>query len=238
MKGPFHYIKSGTLNKFVQSKIKKLEADLKTRGKEHHLVKGQAYVIRSILADLRFVFAFIEDDWDTYSMLSSHLDRFALNRDLIDPKELQKFKKESDHYWGVHCDQRLRRKFRKFSLTEISRLDEGLSTLQVSAYFSSIVMSVSAVESRLHRLVKDHKPKQYRKDKLEYAPLGKLFGIVNSDRKYKSIREKLPQKYHSLINICNDYRIFSAHPKEEIMNYQDAVSIFGLSLSFLLTPTS
>ena len=95
-------------------------------------------------------------------------------------------------------------------------------------------MSVSAVESRLHRIVQKEKPSLYKKAGLVSSPLGSLFGTINSSKKYASVRQKLPQKYFSLINLCNSYRIFSAHPKKEIMNYQDAISIFGLSMAFLL----
>ena len=94
-------------------------------------------------------------------------------------------------------------------------------------------MSVSAVESRLGNIIKRQKPKLYKKDSLENLTLGNIFYKLKNDRRYSSISNNLPEKFDHLISLCNKYRIFSAHPKSEIMTYQDSLSVLALVLSFL-----
>jgi hypothetical protein len=240
MIGILSVLKRGKLNEIFESHSSDLQKYVngkkgKKYASESHLIYSRIQSIQQLLLDFRFVIFFVGGNYTSaFERLTRHIDRYSIPKDLEKPESLKDFKSFFSHVFGAHLDAEYKDKLRHFTDIEIMRLDESLITLKTGAYFSSIVMSVSAVEGRLHSIVKKDKPKLYKNFGLERAPLGALFEEIRTNKKLDSIKKKLSEKYSHLINLCNQYRIFSAHPKKELMNYQDALSVFGLSISFLL----
>lgn len=110
---------------------------------------------------------------------------------------------------------------------ESPRLREAFNCYVNELNYSTIIMSVSAIESRLLSLMQFKKPDA----KLEKLPLGELIReyLVNK----KSYGNILPSKYLYLLQYCNKYRIFSVHPKKEKINRSNAKIILGMTCSFL-----
>ena len=59
--------------------------------------------------------------------------------------------------------------------------------------------------------------------------------LINRDKDNKTqFNNIIPQKFDQLLKLCNSFRIFSAHAKDEEMNNNDARAILSLTFSFLL----
>ncbi|ATZ61366.2 MAG: hypothetical protein BME93_04610 [Methanosarcinales archaeon Met12] len=111
---------------------------------------------------------------------------------------------------------------------EKERLNEAIHCFLERCYYSTVAMSVSAIEFRLLNLLKSVKPDS----KLEGLTLGQLIGEYQENKeKYGNI---IPKEHRPLIELCNVYRIFSVHPKKEKINRQTAVSVLNLAFKFLL----
>lgn len=112
---------------------------------------------------------------------------------------------------------------------EIERLNEALHCYFEGCNFSTVAMSVSAVESRLLELMKRANPQA----KLEDKTLGQLIKeYLENKKKYKNC----VKEHEHLLNVCNTYRIFSVHPKRKRMTKTMATSILGMTFVFLLDP--
>lgn len=110
------------------------------------------------------------------------------------------------------------------------RLNEALHCFLERCYYSSIVMSVSTVESKLLDLMKRARPEESATlDKLSLGQL--LCEYLENETEYGNV---IPKKYRPLLNLCNTYRVFSAHPKKEKINSRIATSILNLTFEFLL----
>ena len=112
--------------------------------------------------------------------------------------------------------------------SEIDRLNEAIHCFLEGCYYSSIAMSVSAIEFRLLSLMISISPDS----KLEELTLGQLI------REYLDNRQKygrvIPKKHEPLLEHCNTYRIFSVHPKKERISKPVASSILNMTFLFLL----
>lgn len=79
-------------------------------------------------------------------------------------------------------------------------------------------MAVSAVEARLHYLLKEAAHKLY-KTEFEKANLGRLISLFSDDeykaKRYDKIKKILPREHKPLIDLLNHYRVLSAHPKSK-----------------------
>lgn len=113
---------------------------------------------------------------------------------------------------------------------ERDRLNEAIHNLTEGCYYSSIAMSVCSIESRLVELMKRVTPKE----ELEEKTLGRLIDMCLTDPKYKGL---IPEKHIPLLQLCNQYRIFSVHPKREKINKAVATSILNLTILFLTDKT-
>ena len=110
---------------------------------------------------------------------------------------------------------------------EKDRLNEGLNCYIQELNYSAIVMSVSAVEARLYSLMKTKQPNR----KFERIPLGALITeYVEHKEDYENV---IPKKHEPLLKYCNDYRIFSVHPKKEKITRSNATAILCMTCSFL-----
>jgi len=134
-------------------------------------------------------------------------------------------------------DGKIYDRLKLLSRVECIRLDEAMMCLDHGCNLSSVVMSVSAVEYRLHKLISKKNKTIYRKD-FEKATLGGIIALFKDgqylDKKYQPLKKILPIKHKPLLEMLNIYRIFSAHPNDVAITNQIAKSILSLSFSFLI----
>ena len=113
--------------------------------------------------------------------------------------------------------------------TEINRINEAIHDFLERCYYSSVTMSVCAVESRLLNLMLSVRPEEERK--LNSMTLGQLIReYISNKEQYKN---RIPKKHEPLLDLCNTYRIFSVHPKGEEINNGVARAILNFSIEFL-----
>jgi len=130
----------------------------------------------------------------------------------------------------------LKGKLERISCAECTRLDEALVCFENYCFYASIVMAVSAVESRIHELIR-------KADKAIYSrfakfTLGQIIQVFDENqytgKEYSRIKALMPAKHKPLIILLNQYRVFSAHPKEEKITAQIAESVLHLAFNFML----
>ena len=111
---------------------------------------------------------------------------------------------------------------------ETDRLNEAIHCFLGDCNYSTVAMSVSAIEFRLLSLMTSI----HSDSNLYEMTLGQLIGeYLSNKKKYGRI---IPKKYEPLLEHCNTYRIFSVHPKKEKINKSIATSIFHMTFQFLL----
>jgi len=119
--------------------------------------------------------------------------------------------------------------FSSFDADERERINEAIHAYFENCTYSCIAMSVSAVESRLLKLMSLTRPDTI--PKLEDMTLGQLITeYIQNKEAYKNV---VPKKHKALLELCNTYRIFSVHPMKEDISAGIASSILNLSLAFL-----
>lgn len=110
---------------------------------------------------------------------------------------------------------------------EKNRLNEAFNCYVNDFYYSTIVLSVSAVESRLFTImnfINDSK----NIDKLTLG--GLITEYLKNEETYNKI---IPQKHLQLLHYCNTYRVLSVHPKKERITKSNATAILSMTCSFL-----
>jgi len=113
--------------------------------------------------------------------------------------------------------------------TETSRINEAIHDFFEGCYYSSVAMSVCAIESHLLKLMLCVRPEE--EEKLENMTLGQLIReYIDNKEQYNNI---IPKKHEPLLDLCNVYRIFSVHPKKEEIKKEQASAILKLSILFL-----
>jgi len=116
-----------------------------------------------------------------------------------------------------------------FDAEEKQRINEAIHNYLEECCYSSVAMSVSAVESRLLKLMCIVRPNS--KQELERKTLGQLLTeYAENKEKYEEI---VPEKHEPLLQLCNTYRIFSVHPKKHRIKPTIASSILNLAIEFL-----
>jgi len=121
-----------------------------------------------------------------------------------------------------------------FDEEERLRINEAVHNYLERCNYSCIAMSVSAVESRLLRLMCTANPAA--EEELSKGTLGRLITEYVSDKgKYRNV---VPKRHETLLQLCNTYRVFSVHPKRHRISHQVTTSIFNLSLEFLTDPNT
>jgi len=90
-------------------------------------------------------------------------------------------------------------------------------------------MAASASEFRLLEFVKQVNPSI--EEDLYKKTLGSL---IDECLKNPTCSKKLPKRHHHLLELCNEFRIFSVHPKTELMTQNEAISVVNLAFSFIL----
>jgi hypothetical protein len=116
-----------------------------------------------------------------------------------------------------------------FSSEERDRLNEAIHNWLEGCNLSSVAMSVSAVESRLINLMCAASPKST--GELEKKTLGQLIiEYANNKAKYRDV---VPKRHEPLLQLCNEYRILSVHPKGQTVTPNVASAILSLAIEFL-----
>lgn len=116
-----------------------------------------------------------------------------------------------------------------FDEEEKERMNEAIHNHLEGCCYSCVAMSVSAVESRLLKLMCLVSPTS--KQELEKKTLGQLiYEYVNNKDNYKNV---VPEKHEPLLQLCNVYRTFSVHPKKQKIKPTIANSILNLAIEFL-----
>jgi hypothetical protein len=116
-----------------------------------------------------------------------------------------------------------------FDEIEKERMNEAIHCYFEDCNYACVAMSVSATESRLLKLMRLVNPES--KKALEKKTLGGLITeYLKNKAKYKEV---VPEKHEHLLQLCNTYRIFSVHPKEEKIEPSLASSILNLTILFL-----
>lgn len=113
--------------------------------------------------------------------------------------------------------------------TETNRINEAIHDYLERCHRSCVAMSVCAVESRLLKIMCNINPKE--ENKLKKMTLGQL--ITEYLYNKEAYGNKIPEKHEPLLNLCNTYRIFSVHPKEEEIKEGLSRAILNLSILFL-----
>lgn len=133
--------------------------------------------------------------------------------------------------------KRIYEKIAFLTCEESERLDEAIDCFENYCFYSTVVMAVSAVEARLHYLIKQKNKSLYKGENFEKATLGmiiKIFDKSNNNPKFDSIRNLIAEEHKPLIDLLNIYRVYSAHPKAKDITQNIARSILTLSFVFLL----
>jgi hypothetical protein len=103
------------------------------------------------------------------------------------------------------------KKLSRISCKECARLDEALVCFQNYCFYASIVMAVSAVESRIHELIRKADKKIYS-SRFEKFTLGQLIQIFDENqytsKEFASVKKLMPNKHRPLIALLVKVRIF------------------------------
>jgi hypothetical protein len=125
--------------------------------------------------------------------------------------------------------EEIREKLTLLEEDEWIRLNEALNCYIEELNYSAVVMSVSAVESRLYTLMVCKNPNE--EQKLKKLTLGELIKeYLSNTQKYSRV---VLNKHLPLLKFCNVYRIFSVHPKKEKITRANATAIMSMTCSFL-----
>ena len=117
-----------------------------------------------------------------------------------------------------------------FDEEEKERINEAIHTHLEDCHYSCVAMSVSAIESRLLKLMCLTNPES--EQELVKKTLGGLITeYVQNKGKYKNV---VPEKHEPLLQLCNTYRTFSVHPKKQKITGRLASSILNLAIEFLI----
>lgn len=121
-----------------------------------------------------------------------------------------------------------------FDVEEKERINEAIHNHLEGCNYSCVAMSVSAIESRLLKLMRLACPDS--EQELEKKTLGQLIvEYIDNKSKYKDI---VPREHENLLGLCNTYRTFSVHPKKRKIKATTASAIFQLAIDFLTDPNT
>ncbi|HUI28967.1 MAG TPA: hypothetical protein VLX91_02030 [Candidatus Acidoferrales bacterium] len=136
-------------------------------------------------------------------------------------------------------EEEINRQLRKMTCLECERLGEAITCNSEGCFTASTVMAASAIEARLHELVKKKNRKLYNQC-FRNQTLGALIKLFDKneykDKKFSGLKKIVPDRHKSLLDIVNTYRILSAHPLVPAIDHKISESVINLSFLFLLDP--
>lgn len=143
---------------------------------------------------------------------------------------------------AVHIEfveSELHDKLSRLECQECTRLDEALVCFQNYCFYSAVVMAVSAVEYRIIELIKRSDEQLYLRN-FRLATLGQLIQVFDDDKykeeEFRSIKTLMPSRHKPLVSLLNQYRVFSAHPKDVVVTSQISEAILHLAFAFMTDP--
>lgn len=146
---------------------------------------------------------------------------------------LDRFKNDVNDIKRVFSNAKdeIERLFLLLDETEMNRINEAIHDFLESCYYSSVAMSVCAIESRLLKLMTNVCVSSEEEERLEKMTFGQLIReYISNKGQYKNIIQK---KHEPLLDLCNVYRIFSVHPKKGEITKGLSSAILNLSILFL-----
>lgn len=232
-----HILKQNTFNHFISSPLKALDRFKENIPNIHFFHdKSPIYYILQQINDFLIRISFLDVHPYDYDLIKEHFESLNNNHQT----SVQAFKSTLSHLLE-HIQrvykQEIRVKLSKLTCKECERLDEAITAYNNYCYNAAVILTVSAIESRLHYLIKTRYKKLYKKY-FESATLGKLIAVFDEnqykDKEYLPIKKLLPREHKPLIEFLNIYRIYSVHPKEKTIGQKIAQSIINLSVLLLL----
>jgi len=192
--------------------------------------------------DIKYLMALLEK----YCLMFDFLDLDSFNlkeltqlisklKDERNNSTYDEFKQNLEEIKSIieYYSKKINEKLKRISCQELIRLDESVNCFQNHLFYASVVMSVSAVESRLHYLFKYTDKQLY--NEFEKATIGQLLKVFQSkDIKYSNLKKLLPKEHKPLVELLNFLRVHSAHPKDKKITHKIAQSALNLSFNFLL----
>lgn len=123
----------------------------------------------------------------------------------------------------------------RINADEERRLDEALHNYKSGCYFSTVAMSVTAIESRMRCGMKEEGgeeiPIEYGRE-FDELTLGQLIDEYRENKEEYNFF--VPARFNNIFDLVNDYRIFSVHPKDVIVQKGDARSVLTNSFNLLI----
>lgn len=197
---------------------------------------GGITALSYILEKFYLIFVYLEVSPTVSKDLKHTIDSITSPEKNSDVEAFNKHISQFLKFFKFHEDI-LSKKVNLLTYEESIRLDEAIDCFENYCFYSTVVMAVSAVESRLHYIIKQKDKSLYERSKFEKATLGKLIRIFdksNTDPNFNSIRKIIPTDHKPLMDLLNIYRLYSAHPKAQLIDPNIAKSILTLSFVFLL----
>lgn len=242
----FHYMKASyESSNGIEDYIKEL---VKDADKWCAFTHGEGVEVACYYLDdkVKYFNFFLDRFIKIYEMIGIdpyHLDKLRESSErLRNPETLHsydEFKGNIDNIIFIieHDKSKISSYISQLTCEECIRMDEAITCYMNYSYLASTVLTVSAVEARLHNIFKKKSSKFY-KENFETATLGQLIQIFDEKKyltkKYLKYKKILPLEYRPLLEILNAYRVFSAHPKGKKIDSHIAESILKLALSFLV----
>jgi hypothetical protein len=116
---------------------------------------------------------------------------------------------------------------------EVLRIEEAYHTLCEGCYWSSVLNSAVAIERRLFVILKSRNTKfmRERRSDLKFT-LGSLVGLyLDNKKKFYSC---IPGRHDYLLKLVNEYRIISAHSKQQKLDKSTTNAMLTLTIKFLV----
>jgi len=183
-----------------------------------------------------FCCKFLDADRYTIDEMNGIMTKLRSPESLVYYEEFQSLTKRLRELINF-LEKDISNKLSRISCKECARLDEALVCFQNYCFYASIVMAVSAVESRIHELIRKADKKIYS-SRLEKFTLGQIIQVFDDNqytaKEFTSIKALMPNKHRPLIALLNQYRVFSVHPKEENITAQIAESVLHLAFNFMM----
>ncbi len=188
-------------------------------------------VLIKLLEKYQLCNRFLGSNWYYLDEYSNNINILKFQQNVFTYEDFKKCLSEIS-YAIESLDDDVQNKIRNLSCEECIRLDESLIDYSNNCKYSSVIMAVSAVELRLHKMIKNLDNIRYEKQ-FENATLGQIVSEFTTNGQYKDIQDLLPKKHLPLIQLLNKYRIYAVHPKNVMIPQQVVESILLLSFAFL-----
>lgn len=247
----FHYTKHGKEETFkiLKSITKNCDEWCPFTHNPEHNTDFNCYQVNNMVQDL---FLFLDNYYNLFVYLEVNpLEKEILGKIIseiknpISNENLRMFKqniKDLERFVQIH-QKNFYETAKKFTCLESERLNESMRCFKIHAYYASVILAVTSIESRIHTIIRG-KYKKFYDGEIKDFPIGKIINLRDPNQykepKYnrikKLLKEIIPEKHIPLIKLLNSYRIVSAHPRFEEIDYNISNSILSLSFAFLLDP--